>query len=133
MFEWKEKYVLGIAELDAQHKALVDLINRLFVAMQNGVGKDLVGETLNELVDYARRHFMTEEILMDNYGFDGLEEHAREHRRFSEEVQRFRDAFDAGNTGITIQLLTFLRNWLDDHICRTDHAYAPYLKERGAR
>jgi len=59
MFEWKEKYSLGIQELDAQHKTLIDMINNLFAAMQSGAGKDLLDQTLSGLVEYTRHHFMT--------------------------------------------------------------------------
>jgi len=133
MFEWNEKYALGIQEIDAQHKALIELINRLFAAMQSGAGKDVLNDTLSGLIDYTRRHFLTEEILMDNYDFPGLPEHQAEHRKFSEEVARFQEEYSAGNTGISIQLITFLRNWLDDHICRTDHQYGGFLREKGLR
>ncbi len=133
MFEWKDKYALGIHEIDAQHRALVDLINRLFAAMQSGAGKDVLDETLAGLADYSRRHFLTEELLMGNYDYPDLEAHKREHRAFSEEIASFRDAFQSGNTGISIQLISYLRDWLDDHICRTDHTYGAYLREKGVR
>jgi len=133
MFEWKEKYVLGIGEIDKQHKGLVDLINRLFAAMQSGAGKDVLEETLNGLVAYAGHHFMTEEILMGNYDFPDLDAHKMEHRKFSEEVESFRKDFLSGNTGISIQLISFLRDWLDQHICETDHRYGEYLRGQGVR
>ncbi|PLY02707.1 MAG: hemerythrin [Desulfuromonas sp.] len=133
MFVWKEKYVLGIGEIDKQHKALVDLINRLFSAMQSGAGKDVLEETLNGLVDYTRHHFMTEEILMGNYDFPDVDAHKMEHRKFAEEVEAFRQDFQSGNTGISIQLISFLRDWLDSHICETDYKYGEYLRGQGAR
>jgi hemerythrin len=133
MLEWKEKYVIGIEEIDAQHKALVDLIVKLFAAMQSGAGKDVLDVTITGLVDYTHRHFMTEEILMGNYDYPELDAHQEEHRKFSREVARFQEEFQAGNTGISIQLITFLRNWLDEHICETDHKYAEFFRQKGLR
>ena len=133
MFEWKEKYVLGIDEIDNQHRKLVDLINRLFAAMQSGAGKDVLADTLNGLVDYTRRHFMTEEILMGNYDYPDLEEHMGEHRKFVTEISRFQQEYQSGNTGISIQLISYLRSWLDEHICQTDHRYGDFLREKGLR
>ena len=133
MFEWKEKYVLGIEEIDNQHRNLVDLINRLFAAMQSGAGKDILDETLTGLVDYTRRHFMTEEILMGNYDYPELDEHIVEHHKFTEEISKFQQDYQSGNTGISIQLISYLRNWLDEHICETDHKYGDYLREKGLR
>ena len=133
MFEWKEKYVVGIQEIDSQHKALIALIVKLFAAMQSGAGKDVLEETLAGLLDYTRRHFMTEEMLMGNYSFPGLEEHMGQHQRFIAEITRLQKEYLAGNTGISIQLITYLRNWLEDHICKTDHQYAEYLRGKGLR
>jgi len=133
MFEWKEKYVIGIQEIDAQHKNLIDMIVRLFSAMQSGAGKDVLEETLTGLVEYTRKHFMTEEILMGNYDFPDLEEHQKEHHKFVAELGRFQQEYQSGNTGISIQLITFLRNWLDEHICESDHKYGEYLRAKGVR
>lgn len=133
MIEWKEKYITGIQEIDAQHKALVDLIVKLFAAMQSGAGKDVLDETLTGLIDYTHRHFMTEEILMGNYDYPEMEEHQAEHRKFSSDVEKFREEFQSGNTGISIQLITFLRNWLDEHICQTDHKYIDFFRAKGLR
>jgi len=133
MFEWKEKYAVGVQEIDTQHKALIAMIDKLFSAMQGGAGKDVLKETLAGLLDYTHRHFMTEEILMGNYGYSGLEEHMSEHQKFIAEIGRFQKDYLSGNTGISIQLITFLRNWLDDHICKTDHQYAEFFRKKGLR
>jgi len=133
MFEWNEKYVLDIEGIDAQHRGLVDLINRLFAAMQSGAGKDVLDVTLDGLLDYTRKHFLTEELLMDNYDYPGLPEHQQEHRKLTEEVLKFQAEFNAGNTGIAIQLITFMRDWLDNHICEADKQYASFLRQHGVR
>lgn len=133
MFEWKEKYIVGIHEIDQQHKALVDLINRLFSAMQSGAGKDVLDDTLAGLIEYTRKHFLTEELLMENYDYPNLTEHQLAHRNFSEEVLKFEQDYRSGNSGISIQLITFLRNWLSDHICKEDQQYAEYLRGKGLR
>lgn len=133
MFEWKEKYALGIHEIDAQHQSLVNLINKLFAAMQSGAGRDLLEETLAGLIDYTQRHFMTEEMLMSNYDYPELDLHKQEHWKFCEEITSFQEEFQTGNTGLSIQLITFLRNWLDDHICRTDQRYGDFLRSKGVR
>jgi len=133
MFEWKEKYSTGIEKIDAQHKGLIDLINKLFSAMQSGAGKDVLSDTLAGLIDYTKMHFLTEEMLMQNYDFPDLAAHQAEHQKLTEEVLQFEQEYRSGNTGISIQLITFLRNWIDDHICQVDQQYATYLVEKGLR
>ena len=101
--------------------------------MQSGAGKDVLEETLTGLVDYTRRHFMTEEILMGNYDYPELEKHQKEHHKFVAEIAKFQQEFETGNTGLSIQLITFLRNWLDEHICEADHKYGEFLRSKGVR
>lgn len=133
MFEWKEKYLLGITGIDNQHKELVAVTGRLFAAMQSGAGKDVLDTTLSELILYTRKHFLTEEMLLANYDYPEMEAHKAEHRALTEDVLRYQRDFRSGNTGLSIELLTFLRDWLETHICQSDRNYAVYLRHKGVR
>ena len=133
MFEWKDKYSTGIHRIDEQHKGLIEMINKLFAAMQSGAGKDVLDDIFAGLMDYTGQHFLTEELLMSNCSYPELEEHQLLHRKFTEDVLRFEKEYQSGNSGISIQLITFLRNWLDEHICKSDHKYIPYLRGSGLR
>ena len=53
ILEWSEDYVVGVAEIDEQHKHLFDIVNRLHKAVSEGAEQSMLGEILNELIDYT--------------------------------------------------------------------------------
>lgn len=56
-FTWSDSYSVGIPEIDEQHKALFDLMERLHKAIAARQGSAACIEILKELVDYTRIHF----------------------------------------------------------------------------
>ena len=61
--EWNEKYSVHIEEIDSQHKKIFSIINRLHSALKARKGKKVIGNLLDELVDYTYYHFATEENI----------------------------------------------------------------------
>lgn len=130
-FAWTDRYSVKVTAMDSQHKKLFDLVNQLSLAMDSGRGKDVVGEVLLRLIDYTGYHFSAEEKLMERHKFAGLPTHRGEHRYLSERVQAFKKEFDAGNTNITPELLTFLQKWLTNHIQVVDQKYSGFMNAHG--
>jgi hemerythrin len=63
LIEWEDIYSVGIEEFDNDHKKLIELINRLHQAMLDKKAKEVLGEIINELVDYTIYHFNKEEAM----------------------------------------------------------------------
>lgn len=133
LLEWSDKYTVNVDRFDSQHKRLIMLINDLNTAMAEGRGKELVGKTLGELIDYTKIHFKAEERLMSDHGYSDYTGHKGEHDKFCEQVLSFKKDFEAGNIILSIKMMRFLRDWLTGHIQGTDKKYGPHLNERGIR
>jgi hemerythrin-like metal-binding protein len=131
--EWNEKLVTGVKECDEQHKKLVSLINELYDAMKQGKGKEVLDKMLDELVKYAGYHFTTEETLMTKYGFPELATHKKEHEAFKAKIKEFLDKKAKGEVTLTVELMSFLKDWLVKHIMGTDKKYGPFLVEKMKR
>ena len=69
LLQWNSTLQLGHAQIDAEHRRLVDLLNALYDAMQAGQGREVCGKILADLVDYTRVHFAAEERLMAQQGY----------------------------------------------------------------
>jgi hypothetical protein len=67
LIPWGPTLRLGFADIDNQHRRLVDLINTLDDGMRAGRGQEIVGPVLDELIHYTVHHFGFEEELMDAY------------------------------------------------------------------
>jgi len=126
--DWKPQYSVGHAEIDQQHRKLVDMINDLHDSMKLGGKPEDLKRILGDLVHYTRYHFSHEEKLMERAGYADLANHKRVHRAMVEQVERLRREVDSSRTGFSIKLMGFLKNWLTDHILGTDQKYAQAVK-----
>ena len=126
-FKWKEEYSVGIQKIDEQHKKLVDIINEFYTAFTENTTKDKMGDILNLLIDYTQYHFSTEEQLFLESGYQESNEHISEHKKFIETIEGFIKEYRAGSGAVTYKLMSFLRNWLQNHIIREDKKYSDHL------
>jgi hemerythrin-like metal-binding protein len=128
MFEWKPQFSVGIGSIDGQHQNLFAIARELYAAMSAGQGKLAVGRVLDRLVQYTAIHFAHEERLMQQFQYPSFAKHQEEHRMLTRQVLAFQADYEAGRVAMSIQLLNFLKDWLEHHIQTEDSAYAPYVK-----
>lgn len=127
IIKWEEKFSVRIPEIDHQHQHLIDLINQLYDAMRAGQGKTKLQEILNELINYTDYHFKTEEKLFDTYHYPHNLEHRKHHDSLRSQVIDFNTKFHDGRTTISLELLSFLKDWVKNHILDEDFKYSEYL------
>jgi hemerythrin len=130
MFEWKPQYSVQIASIDGQHQNLFRTAAELYAAMSAGQGKAAMSRILDRLVQYTSVHFAHEERLMRLHDYPEFAAHKAEHDALTKQVLTFQADFQAGRATMTVQLLHFLRDWLEKHIAASDQKYAPYLKDK---
>ena len=131
LYEWKPEHSVSVLRFDSEHKKLFALLNELNDAMAEGRGRFAVVRILQELADYARRHFTGEESAMRRAKFSGLEAHIAEHREFAAAIEKFYAEYTEGGGTIPIDVLYFLRDWLLKHILQTDRRYGEALNRAG--
>jgi len=120
--EWGKAWLTGNAEIDADHKMLVQYVNELNQAMMQGMGRNIAADILDKLVNYTRDHFGREEAIWRRGGLKSLAEHETAHRNLVSKVEEFQRQFAAGKASLTADLMSFLREWLVDHVFKTDKA-----------
>lgn len=132
LFEWDDsKYGVGVEEFDGHHERLVGLINELHDAMKSGEGNDHLVSILDELKEYTEYHFSAEEELMAAEGYDGLEEQEIQHEKFVDRIEEFRSDLEDGKITLTMDVMTFLKEWLSNHIRKTDAEYTDFFHDHG--
>lgn len=132
-FAWNESYSVRVQQLDQQHQKLFQLINSLADAMSGGRGEAVVREIVDQLAIYTRTHFLQEEALMRQTGYPDCAAHKELHRKLMEDVERYKRDLLEGRPVNTVSLLNFLREWLVEHIRRSDKAYSAHLNSHGVR
>lgn len=131
--EWEEKYSTDIPSMDSQHQKLVQLINALHTAMTEGRGNDVMVPVLDRLVTYTTVHFNAEESLMKLHRFPDFDAHKLEHEKLKKQVAEFQAKVSSGQASVSVQVLQFLKDWLLNHILKSDHQYGAYLSARGVK
>lgn len=61
---WNESLSVGVDQIDEQHKELFKRVDQLFEAGKNQKAKEYIGELLDFLDDYTKKHFQEEEQYM---------------------------------------------------------------------
>lgn len=130
-FYWNKSFEIGIAELDQQHKNLVDLINKLASIITEGGKLPDVQSLLSQLLNYAAVHFRDEEQVMGTCSLSNEEKdrHLKEHHNFVEKAREVTLRSDLMLGEVSQQLLEFLTTWLISHILGSDKKIAEALTE----
>jgi methyl-accepting chemotaxis protein/hemerythrin len=133
LIDWSPALSVGVQRFDDQHRVLVGMINDLHQAMAEGKGSQVLQPTLLRLRAYVATHFADEEALLDGQGYPGLADHAEQHRLLAEKVDRFQQEYRAGKVLLSLELMAFLKAWLEDHIKVADAGYGKFLNSKGIR
>lgn len=132
-FLWDDKYAFGVESIDEDHKVLVGLINQLYVAMRQGKARAVISGIVTQMVDYAKVHFRREEFYFKGVKYSESAVHKAEHDAFTSKVAEFKTELDAGNVNISIEVISFLREWLANHILVSDKKYVAEFKKFGIK
>ena len=127
LFIWYKKYSVNNEELDNHHKALFNIINRLY---DNCLGKDnpnCLDPIIVELVSYSDYHFSAEEQYMKSKGYKDIEKHIIEHRAFRCKTAELQQVVNRNDFEVTKELIAFLGNWLLHHVMEEDKKFSIIL------
>lgn len=132
MFNWKESYNTGIAEIDSQHKELFRIGEKIYFLLKDEMRVDKyneIVEIIENLKDYALFHFKTEEELLLKMKYKKFLSHKIEHNIY---IERFNNIdyskIDAGQDEYIVELLNILSDWISNHILSNDMDYVAVFK-----
>ncbi len=130
--KWSDDYSIGLQEIDNQHKKLLDIINKLYMAFTNREEDVVMEDILTEMANYTNYHFGTEERYFKQFGYKDALDHLEQHKNYITRLSTFQDDFK-NNRKITYSVMNFLRNWLVNHIQGIDRDYVALFKENGVK
>ena len=132
MIAWIPSLAIGVAEIDAQHKALFERAGRFEAAVRAREPDYRLEELFAFLAEYALEHFTAEEEFMREVSYPRLVEHIQEHREFK---RRFGSLVPHWNSegdsqAVLIALLGFLESWLTEHVTDSDQRIGDFVRSR---
>ncbi len=137
MFFWKDSYSVNISDIDNQHKELFIIASKLsnYIKEYDVITDqyDDVKQIFNELTNYTIYHFQFEEDLMVNNGYEDIAIHKAQHDIFINKIKslEFNEDIYINQKRSMLEALSFLLDWVSNHILITDMKYKVFLNEKG--
>jgi hemerythrin len=123
-FQWRQDWVLGIQDLDEQHKALVECINKLapqyMRVIENPKSDKALRQKLTGLLQVLygdiERHFRDEEKMMQEAAYPDYKNHAHEHVMLLAELKNYCNCINNRDEELDMETLCSLKTWFITHI-----------------
>ncbi|AWK87977.1 chemotaxis protein [Azospirillum thermophilum] len=119
---WSEELQVGDEDIDTDHMILIALVNEAAERIRGGGAA--VGDAIDWLLAYTTLHFEQEERLMQLAGHPDFARHKAQHDALRERAAGLKRRYEAGESSVGDDLLALFRDWLFDHIRKSDKAIA---------
>ncbi len=126
MFQFTEDCMIGMPQIDEEHRRLFEIMNRGMEIARSGYSGDryeLIKRLLDELDDYAEHHFTHEEKYMEQIRDPELILQRNQHMIFRDKIRQwgFADIDDTDQQNqLLAELMEYLARWLYHHIISSD-------------
>lgn len=127
---WDDALLLGVEDVDNQHKQLVKIANSLLDAISSDQGKEALGKAVSWFREYTVFHFNAEEEFMESVGYPKRGEHAQQHMELKEKVKTLQQMLYRKENIAVSEVKQLLYEWLVGHILDSDMDIARYLNEK---
>ena len=122
---------VGVAEIDAQHAALIGLVNRLHQAMIQRQDRATLDTIIAELVEHTRGHFAYEEQLMSQTRYPEYAAHKADHDKLMQHIIDLAEQFRGGDLLLSFAVMVDLKAWATIHIDKSDGPLGLFLSDQG--
>ena len=78
--------VSDVLEIDQQHQVLVSMLDRLNDAVKNKEPREVIYRIIDDVIEFTRLHFASEEKLMIHSGYADVDFHKDKHRQLMEDA-----------------------------------------------
>lgn len=126
LIDWDERFRVGIASVDHEHRELIGLINALHERLGGGHS---VADFLGEIYTRISAHFALEEKIMRARKYDQYADHKADHERLLDEIRDIMDDYEDKRIYQDEILAGRLRSWFGDHFRTRDARLHLFLDE----
>jgi hemerythrin len=127
LLQWQDRFRIGIAEVDHEHREMIDLINELHDALGGDRSRDRVEDFLGEILARITAHFALEEKQMEYMAYPERGGHKADHERLLDEIRDLMDEVAEYGVLDEARFATRLSSWFGDHFGTFDERLHGYL------
>ena len=115
LLRWREEFSIGIADVDQEHRELVELISILQKDLRVGTDTAIIVRALENIYTQIASHFALEEKIMRDMRYPAMAVHQEDHETLLDDlrdiIDQVRDDGVLDETGLTDDL----DRWFSDH------------------
>ena len=131
IIEWDDSFLIGIEELDYEHKVLINDINRLHLELARQDKKSEIEKCLGDIYARMQAHFALEEHVMKEHQYRFYDEHKREHEKlldgYTEYMMQILNDKVVSFSNPIEDTLTY---WVVNHIRNSDKKMSLMVQEK---
>ena len=127
--KWTKDLSTRIIWIDRQHINFFKKMDQFLVATNIGKGHVEAVTALNEIEDYAKYHFATEEKYMLQENYPEYKLHETEHKKYKEKFKGLKDKFmlEGASSDFLRAFQLDIIDWYKNHIKKFDMNLARFL------
>lgn len=127
LLQWQDRFRIGVAEVDREHRGMIDLINELHDALGGDRSRDRVEDFLGEICARITAHFALEEKLMESLLYPERGDHKADHERLLDEIRELMDEVAEHGLLDEARFAARLSSWFGDHFGTFDERLHRHL------
>ena len=132
---WDSLYSVGVKLIDSQHQKLFSLINNFYDAT-TGISKENlapIDSALQDLFSYVDFHFKTEEKYFEEFSYEKTQEHKKQHKFYEDKIKDLNEKYqkEKKDEEISEEIISFIKDWILNHIKISDKEYGKCFNEHG--
>lgn len=120
LIEWKKEFSVGVADVDHEHRELIELINRLHASLDRDDPPITVEEFLGDIYAKISAHFALEEKIMRDHNYDEYKAHKADHERLLDDIRDIMDDYEDNVQFDKEALAERLNSWFTLHFKTKD-------------
>ncbi|WP_342616785.1 hemerythrin family protein [Rhodoferax sp. GW822-FHT02A01] len=128
-FTWKPEYSVGNVELDIQNRTFLQLCARARECAEGIQGDEHFHAVLNDLMQYALKHFNLEETVLEKNHYPEIEAQKSSHLEFIRTLTLYLEAAMCRHLKKQ-EVADFIWNWWLFHILKSDMRFRDTLMAR---
>ena len=115
LVKWSNEYCTGISDIDYDHEQMIELINSLYVLLENQPEKQSILNCLGDIYANIATHFMLEELTMKKNNYDQYEIHKNDHNQLLDDIYDIKEDFEKSDDLNNQNLQEKMNNWFIIH------------------
>jgi len=134
LLDWDDKFLIGIDQLDFEHKDLLDRLNSLHAALVEHTDVEQINQCVGGIYARLEIHFALEERVMREGDYPEYDQHKALHAELLNDFADLMHELESNPAQEYSEVVKGkLRNWLIDHIMQNDKKMAVMVADKPAK